>query len=64
MTEFTEKPELNNNDNVFAHWLKKHGWNGRYQKCSSDINYYLRDDGKLICTVVYDNKKCTYRVFA
>ena len=65
--KLTERPDLSNKDHVFSAWLFKNGWDGDVKKeltGTKAISAYIKPNGDLICKVLYDNQKCTYRVFA
>ena len=50
-------------DYEFAKWLKDHGWTGKYEvNHINNVNYFMVEE-KVIATVLYNNSKCTRRIF-
>ena len=57
-----ETKTLSNNDHGFAKWLKDNGWTGKTES-DGDTNCYYNDKNEIIAKALFNNSKCTYRIF-
>lgn len=56
-----ERPDLSNNDHLFA-FLRSKGWRGGYESADNYVIYF-DDQGEPIAGAVYDNTVNTYTVW-
>jgi len=61
--DYVRRKDLDNSDHKFAEFLKKRNWKGDTASLNNVVKY-IDPKGNAIVIAIYNNRKCSYEVYA